>query len=91
MFCDSGSKDINFNSNIKEMDKTVTQDWNIKLRNTMKIIPNFISKEEEDILLYEVDPYIKRLHYEYSHWDNVSRILIINIKFTQTSKLFLKY
>jgi len=40
----------------------------------MKILPNFISKKEEDILIQEVDPYMKRLRYEFSHWDNVGKI-----------------
>lgn len=40
--------------------------------NTMRIFPNFVTEEEEAALLAEVEPQLKRLRYEYDHWDNVS-------------------
>lgn len=33
---------------------------------------DFISEEEEASLLNEIEPYMKRLRYEYDHWDEVS-------------------
>ncbi len=38
----------------------------------MLIYNDFISPEEEESLLNEVEPYMKRLRYEYDHWDDVS-------------------
>lgn len=46
--------------------------WKTELLATMKIYPDFISANEEDALFNEVEPYMKRLRYEFSHWDNVS-------------------
>ena len=38
----------------------------------MLIYEDFITKEEETCILEEVEPYMKRLRYEYAHWDDVS-------------------
>ena len=32
---------------------------------------NFISVDEEVSLLNEIEPYMKKLRYEYDHWDDV--------------------
>lgn len=40
----------------------------------MLIHDDFITAKEEDALFNEVEPYLKRLRYEYSHWDDVSLI-----------------
>lgn len=37
---------------------------------------DFISSHEEELLLKEVLPYMKRLRYEYSHWDDVRRLIM---------------
>ena len=37
----------------------------------MIIIPDFVTAEEEQSILDEVEPYLKRLRYESSHWDDV--------------------
>lgn len=62
------------NRDRKESSESVTKDWRVELYRTMKILPNFINEQEESILMQEIDPYMKRLRYEYSHWDNVSKI-----------------
>ncbi|CAG4931407.1 unnamed protein product [Colias eurytheme] len=36
----------------------------------MRVIPNFISEEEETSLLTEVESQLRRLRYEFDHWDN---------------------
>uniref|UniRef100_T1J1L3 Fe2OG dioxygenase domain-containing protein n=1 Tax=Strigamia maritima TaxID=126957 RepID=T1J1L3_STRMM len=36
----------------------------------MLIFQDFISKEEENTLLMELEPYLKRMRYEFDHWDN---------------------
>ncbi|NP_001161250.1 alkB, alkylation repair homolog 7 isoform X1 [Nasonia vitripennis] len=46
-------------------------DWKEKLHATMNVYENFITPEEEDSLLKDVGPYLKRLRYEYAHWDNM--------------------
>lgn len=40
----------------------------------LQIIENFISVDEEASLLAEIEPYIKRLRYEYDHWDDVNTL-----------------
>lgn len=37
----------------------------------MVISENFIGPEEEESFLKEVEPYLKRLRYEFDHWDDV--------------------
>ncbi|CAH2229738.1 jg4502 [Pararge aegeria aegeria] len=36
----------------------------------MRILPNFVSEDEETALLAEVEPVLKRMRYEFDHWDN---------------------
>jgi len=38
--------------------------------NNMSIHEDFISESEEKSLLMELEPYLKRLRYEFSHWDD---------------------
>lgn len=57
----------NFNSIIKD-----ENNWKTELLSTMRIFPNFLNQKEEDSLFREVEPYMKRLRYEFSHWDDVS-------------------
>ncbi|XP_065344527.1 alpha-ketoglutarate-dependent dioxygenase alkB homolog 7, mitochondrial [Cloeon dipterum] len=37
---------------------------------SMKIYPNFISQAEEESIFAEIQPYLKRLRYEFDHWDD---------------------
>ncbi|XP_065366196.1 uncharacterized protein LOC135959100 isoform X2 [Calliphora vicina] len=41
-----------------------------KFKCDMKIFPDFITELEETQLFEEVEPYMKRLRYEYDHWDD---------------------
>lgn len=36
------------------------------------VIQNFITEEEEESLLKEAERFLKKVRYEYDHWDNVS-------------------
>ena len=38
----------------------------------LEVRENFVSEEEEVMLLKEVEPYLKRQKYQYDHWDDVS-------------------
>lgn len=38
----------------------------------MLIMEDFLTPEEEQKLIEEVDPYMQRLRYEFDHWDDVS-------------------
>ena len=42
----------------------------------LEIRENFVSEEEEGLLLKEVEPYLKRQKYQYDHWDDVSVITV---------------
>lgn len=41
----------------------------------MAVVENFLSGEEENSILKEIEPYLKRLRYEFDHWDDVSFLL----------------
>lgn len=38
----------------------------------LEVREDFISEQEESLLLKEVEPYLKRQKYQYDHWDDVS-------------------
>jgi alkylated DNA repair protein alkB family protein 7 len=38
----------------------------------MRVIADFLTEEEERSLFEEVEPYMRRLRYEFDHWDEVS-------------------
>lgn len=40
------------------------------LINSMTVYQDFLTEEEETSLFQEVDPYMKRLRYEFDHWDD---------------------
>lgn len=52
--------------------KTIRND----LLGDMQIIPDFITEPEEQALLSEVEPFMKKLRYEFDHWDDVRITLI---------------
>ena len=41
-----------------------------QVKNSMQIIPDFISENEEQVLLDEIEHILKRIRYEQSHWDD---------------------
>lgn len=43
-----------------------------EIHTNMLVQEDFLSENEEMSLFHEVDPYMRRLRYEYDHWDNVS-------------------
>ncbi|XP_053617450.1 alpha-ketoglutarate-dependent dioxygenase alkB homolog 7, mitochondrial [Plodia interpunctella] len=36
----------------------------------MQVLPNFVSEEEESSMVQELEPRLKRMRYEFDHWDN---------------------
>ncbi|KAJ0173386.1 hypothetical protein K1T71_011562 [Dendrolimus kikuchii] len=36
----------------------------------MQVFPDFVTEEEEQSMLAELEPYLKRMRYEFDHWDN---------------------
>lgn len=38
----------------------------------MTVHNDFLSETEEKSILDEIEPYMKRLRYEFDHWDDVS-------------------
>ena len=61
-----------------------SSEWNQELREnlkiSLKIIPNFITEKDEESLVKEVEPHLKRLVYEKNHWDEAI------IKFRETER-----
>ena len=41
----------------------------------LRVIEDFISESEEKSFMDELEPYLKRMHYEYDHWDDVTSML----------------
>lgn len=60
-----GAKLVRFNKT-----NEIPDTWKDELERSMCIFPDFISEKEEEILLKEIEPYMRRLRYEYAHWDN---------------------
>ena len=38
----------------------------------MRVIEDFLNEEEEKAMHEEVEPHMRRLRYEFDHWDDVS-------------------
>lgn len=38
----------------------------------MLVLEDFLTNDEEQQIIKEVDPYMQRLRYEFDHWDDVS-------------------
>ena len=51
-------------SSDKDTENTVLED--------VTLCDDFISEEEEMSLFEEVEPYLKKMRYEFDHWDDVS-------------------
>ena len=47
------------------------------MKNDIRVVENFVSEEEEQLLIEEVEPYLKRLRYEKDHWDDVRTFMHI--------------
>ncbi|VDN06260.1 unnamed protein product [Thelazia callipaeda] len=43
------------------------------IRQCCKVFPSFINEQEEASLLNEINPHMRRMRYEKSHWDDVMR------------------
>ncbi|XP_064104966.1 alpha-ketoglutarate-dependent dioxygenase alkB homolog 7, mitochondrial-like [Macrobrachium nipponense] len=41
-----------------------------EVTSSFQVVSDFISIEEEEILMKEVEPHFKRLQYEFDHWDD---------------------
>lgn len=52
------------------------------VKHDMQVLPDFISEHEEANLLAELEPVLKKMRYEFDHWDNVSN----SIKYAFTLK-----
>lgn len=47
----------------------------------MQVLPDFISEHEEASLLAELEPVLKKMRYEFDHWDNVSSNTNLKLQF----------
>lgn len=45
----------------------------------MTVFDNFLSEDEENSLMKELDPYMKKLRYEFDHWDDVCLSFLVVI------------
>ncbi|KAG6458591.1 hypothetical protein O3G_MSEX010935 [Manduca sexta] len=57
-----------------EICPTWKEDEEVELREAflrdMQVLPEFVSAQEEAALLAELEPRLKRMRYEFDHWDN---------------------
>jgi hypothetical protein len=44
--------------------------------NDMRVLDNFLTTDEEEEFLKEIEPYLKRMRYEFDHWDDVSQAIV---------------
>lgn len=44
----------------------------VLLQREMQVLPDFVLEREEQLLMDEVEPYLKKMRYEFDHWDDVS-------------------
>ena len=58
-----------FDNNCDYLDSNNVEAFN-SIKKSMKVLNDFVSEEEEESLIKEIEPYIKRLRYESSHWDD---------------------
>ncbi|KAF6029646.1 hypothetical protein EB796_012055 [Bugula neritina] len=49
---------------------TTPEHVHLLLQHDMTVSEDFVSEKEEKSLLQEIEPYMARLRYEYSHWDD---------------------
>lgn len=49
---------------------TIHTDLKHEIVSNMLVHENFINEQEENSLLEEIEPYLKRMRYEFEHWDN---------------------
>uniref|UniRef100_A0A1B6CYI1 Alpha-ketoglutarate-dependent dioxygenase AlkB-like domain-containing protein n=1 Tax=Clastoptera arizonana TaxID=38151 RepID=A0A1B6CYI1_9HEMI len=64
--CSSQNKEhsyLDFNSNLSDEEKTA-------IVKNMMVLENFVSNDDEMSILNEIEPYLKKLHYEFNHWDD---------------------
>ena len=57
------------NDNFEYLDSNNVEAIDI-IKNSMKVLNDFVTQEEEQTLMKEIEPYMKRLRYETSHWDD---------------------
>lgn len=57
------------NDNCDYLDSTNVEAFDL-IKNSMKVLNDFVTEEEEQSLIKEIEPYLKRLRYESSHWDD---------------------
>lgn len=42
----------------------------------MRVVADFLTEEDERSLFEEIEPYMRRLRYEFDHWDDVSELVL---------------
>lgn len=52
-----------------------SEQFTSKMKSSFRLVDNFVSDVEEKSLMAELEPHLKRLHYEKNHWDDVSEFL----------------
>ena len=67
------SKSLVYVHNVNEWPKILLK----SMMESCSVREDFITVEEEKSLLKEIEPHMKRLKYEKSHWDDVSLVFIL--------------
>ena len=69
----SSSENHNTNIQLPYFADTESTECAKLLNHDMIVMEDFISEDEEQELLKEIQPHFARKRYEYDHWDDVSR------------------
>lgn len=73
---------------------TIHTDLKHEIVSNMLVHENFINEQEENSLLEEIEPYLKRMRYEFEHWDNVSNSVMLksaNMRYLWPISAFTKH
>ena len=63
---------INITQIVKRKLETLIDTNDLKFLEAIIIKEDFIDEKEENLILSEIEPYMKRLRYEFDHWDDVN-------------------
>lgn len=68
----SSKNELNLDPSYLHFHSGFEEDLKTKIAIDMIVTDDFLTSEEEKFLFEEVEPYMKRLRYEFDHWDDVS-------------------
>lgn len=69
LWCSADSSLLHFSSSWPESE---APEYRAAVARDMQVFPEFVSEPEEASLMEELEPVLRRMRYEFDHWDDVS-------------------